>query len=105
MLMAIIEYELNPGHDSEYLGLIEMLAPHLEQIDGFLSADAATSLQREGRQYEISYWRDAEALTAWSNESHHQKAKAVGREKILKWYRITIGAVERDWEVGTPGAT
>jgi heme-degrading monooxygenase HmoA len=50
--------------------------------------------------YEISYWRDAEALAVWSANALHQDAKRRGRDHMLKWYRIRVGEVTRDWSVG-----
>ncbi len=104
MLMAIIEYELNPGVEEEFRALIGNLLPRLIEVDGFISADPAQSLVREGYCYEISYWRDAASLERWAHHPDHLHAKLRGREALLKWYRIRVGAVTRDWSVGeVPG--
>ena len=66
MLVAIIEFEMNPGTQEEFSGLIGGLQSQVETIDGFISADPAASLNNDGMMYEISYWRDAEALAAWA---------------------------------------
>ncbi len=100
MLVAIIEYELNAGAEDETLGVIDALQPELRRIDGFISADPARSLVHDGLLYEISYWRDADALAAWSRNALHMDAKKRGRERLLKWYRIRVADVSRDWSVG-----
>lgn len=100
MLMAIIEYELNTGFDAEFTGLIGGLLPRLDEIDGFIGAYPASSLNHAGRLYEISYWRDAPALARWSAHPDHLRAKAEGRDRLLKWYRIRVAEVTRDWQFG-----
>ncbi len=100
MLMAIIEYEMNPEVDEEFMSVITALQPELERIDGFISADPASSLKHPGLFYEVSYWRDEAALAAWAANHAHLDAKRRGRERLLKWYRIRVGAVERDWSHG-----
>jgi len=101
MLMAIIEFEMNPGVDDEFTGVIAALQPELDSIDGFISADPAQSLRHDGLMYEISYWRDEQALAAWSANHAHLDAKRRGKESLLKWYRIRVGEVQRDWSYGT----
>ncbi len=98
--MAIIEFELQPGVEEEFEGWVATLTPDLETIEGFLGADPAKSLGHEGQLYEISYWNDATALERWSEHLRHGEAKAAGRDRLLKWYRIRVGEVERDWSVG-----
>jgi heme-degrading monooxygenase HmoA len=100
MLMAIIEYETNPGTDDEFTSLLGGLDAQLDTIDGFISADAATSIKHSGMLYEVSYWRDAEALATWARDPVHGIAIRAGRERLLKWYRIRVGEVTRDWSVG-----
>ena len=104
MLMAIIEYALNPGTEDEFQSLVGTLAPKLGEIDGFLGADAAGSLLTPGYLYEISWWRDEDALAVWSRDPEHLHAKLRGRETLLKWYRVRVGAVAREMRFGAvPG--
>ncbi|MGR9093021.1 MAG: antibiotic biosynthesis monooxygenase family protein [Gammaproteobacteria bacterium] len=67
-------------------------------MDGFISADPASSLKHESLFYEVSYWRDEAALAAWASGLAHLDAKRRGRERLLKWYRIRVG----DIPVGNP---
>jgi heme-degrading monooxygenase HmoA len=100
MLMAIIEYEMNPGTEEEFGSLLGGLDRQLETIEGFISADAATSLKHIGMTYEVSYWRDADALVTWARDPVHGVAIQAGRDRLLKWYRIRVGEVTRDWTMG-----
>jgi heme-degrading monooxygenase HmoA len=100
MLMAIIEFELNEGAEVEFRDLIDKLQPKLNAIDGFIGAYPSASLTHEGRMYEISYWRDAAALARWTADPDHGHAMKRGRESLLKWYRIRVGEIDRDWTVG-----
>lgn len=100
MLVAIIEYELNAGATAEFEAEIARLLPRLSTIEGFLGADPAASLATPGRCYEISYWRDAAALARWAHDVEHERTKARARETLLKWYRIRVAEVTRDWHFG-----
>ena len=100
MLMAIIEFELHVEVDGEFRAILDRLLPRLVTIDGFLGAYPSSSLTHPGRLYEISYWRDAAALARWAQDPDHQHAMQRGRESILKWYRIRVGEVTRDWSMG-----
>lgn len=100
MLVAIIEFELNPGAEDETMSLMGALEPELETIDGFIAADTAQSVKHGGMLYELSYWRDADALSAWAANALHGDAMKRGRERLLKWYRIRVAEVARDWSVG-----
>lgn len=100
MLMAIIEYELNAGVAGEFREILDRLLPRLALIDGFLGAYPSASLTHPGRQYEISYWRDAAALARWAQDPDHLHAMQRGRESVLRWYRIRVGEVTRDWSRG-----
>ena len=105
MLMAIIEYALNPGAEDEFQALVGSLSPRLGEIDGFLGADAASSLLTAGYLYEISWWRDEAALAVWSRDPEHLHAKLRGRQALLKWYRVRVGPVAREMQFGEiPGA-
>ena len=101
MLMAIIEFEMNPGVEQEFTSLIGGLNTQIETIDGYISSDPASSLNHAGMMYEVSYWRDAQALAKWASDPLHQQAMRAGNERLLKWYRIRVGEVQRDWLPGT----
>lgn len=101
MLMAIIEFELNPDIDEEFMGVIVGLQSEIAGIDGFISADASQSLKHAGLMYEVSYWRDEAALARWSENAQHLDAKKAGHDRLLKWYRIRVADVNRDWSHGT----
>lgn len=100
MLMAIIEFEMNEGMQDEVVGLISGLSTQIETIDGYISSDPAASLNHEGLMYEISYWRDADALASWAADPLHKDTMKAGKERLLKWYRIRVGEVDRDWSMG-----
>ncbi|MDA3022445.1 MAG: antibiotic biosynthesis monooxygenase [Actinomycetota bacterium] len=97
MLAVIIEFEINAGMEEETESISEFLATKLEGMDGFISADAASSLGLENVLYELSFWRDEAALEAWAKHPDHLAAKAKGRAHLFKWYRIRVATVTRDW--------
>ncbi|HEX7006109.1 MAG TPA: antibiotic biosynthesis monooxygenase [Alphaproteobacteria bacterium] len=102
MLVAIIEYELRPGVEAAFQeALAEMLAK-VREFDGFLGEEPCRSVVNESKRVTISYWRDEAALRAWQTDPDHLRVKALGREKLLAWYRIRIARVERDYGVPPP---
>jgi heme-degrading monooxygenase HmoA len=97
MLAVIIEYELRPGVEAEFQeALAEMLAK-VREVDGFLGEDPCRSVASPTKRVTISYWRDEAALAAWRTHPDHMRVKALGRRKLLAWYRIRIARIERDY--------
>src|SRR5690606_32774009 len=97
MLVAIIEYELRPGVEAEFqAALAEMLAK-VREFDGFLGEEPCRSVVNETKRVTISYWRDEAALRAWQVDPDHRRVKALGRDKLLAWYRIRTARVQRDY--------
>lgn len=102
MLAVIIEFEINAGLEEETQSVLRTLVPKLDGIDGFVSADPARSLGRDNVLYELSFWRDETALAAWAEHPDHLAAKAKGRTRLFKWYRIRVATVTRDWGFEPP---
>jgi heme-degrading monooxygenase HmoA len=82
------------GH---YLDLAAALRPQLDAIDGFLSIERFESLAEPGKLLSLSFWRDEAAVSAWRNQPSHRAAQALGRDHILRAYRLRIAEVVRDY--------
>ena len=103
MLAAIIEYELRPGVEDAFRAALEEMLSKVREVDGFLGEEPCRSVATESKRVTISYWRDEAALRAWQTHPAHVRVKALGRDKLLAWYRIRICRVERDY--GMPART
>lgn len=60
---------------------------------GYLGMDNC----RSGLGISISYWEDLNAIEAWKKNVLHQKAKALGKSKWYKAYKLRIAKVEVEY--------
>lgn len=97
--MIAVIFEVTPHSDrrQEYLDLAEILKPHLELIDGFLSIERFESLTNPGKILSLSFWHDEDAVRHWRNCELHRDAQHRGRTAIFADYRIRIAQVVRDY--------
>jgi heme-degrading monooxygenase HmoA len=86
--------EEGAGH---YLDLAAALRPKLDVLDGFLSIERFESLAEPGKLLSLSFWCDEAAVAAWRNQAPHRAAQALGRDRILRDYRLRIAQVVRDY--------
>lgn len=61
---------------------------------GFLGLE---SIQQGKRSITISYWQSLEAISQWKNNSLHQKAQKIGKERWYENYHIQICKVDRTY--------
>ncbi|WP_282607243.1 antibiotic biosynthesis monooxygenase [Pelagibius sp. Alg239-R121] len=97
--MHVVIFELEPkaGLREDYLAIAAGLREELEKVDGFISVERFSSLTLEGKLLSISFWRDADAVTAWRQDRKHRKAQAKGRGELFADYRLTVAQVERQY--------
>lgn len=81
---------------SDYLeGYAEMSDRMLElasQQPGFLGVESFRSPDKKG--VTISYWEDLSAVTAWKQNTEHQSAQQLGKQKWYQDYTIEIAKIE-----------
>ncbi len=99
--MYVVTFELTakPGCQDPYLDIAAELRPLLENIDGFISVERFESLSNPGKILSLSFWRDEQAIEQWRELEAHRKAQQKGREDLFADYRITVAAVERQYEL------
>ena len=96
MYAVILEVQLKTELAQDYFDLATELLPGLEEIDGFVSLERFSPLQR-GKLLSISFWRDEEALKRWREDHKHQlvQQRVVGEfsrftiSELLKSFRTT----------------
>ncbi len=98
MMIAVI-FEVEPADRDAYFRIAGELRPLLDDIDGFISIERFQSLNDENRILSLSFWRDEEAVTQWRNLEAHRAAQAVGREGVLRDYRLRVANVVRDYGI------
>ncbi len=78
----------------EYNLMNDRTFEEVEKIDGFLGYDAGSD--EDGFGFNISYWRDEEAIKEWRENVLHKEAQRMGIENWYKSYGIKICKVESD---------
>jgi heme-degrading monooxygenase HmoA len=99
-LIAVIS-EVWPYADrrDDYFHLAEELRPHLEAIDGFISAERLLNPTEPGKLVTLSFWRDEASLAKWRNLEEHRIVMEKGRGGILRDYRIRVTKVLWDYGI------
>ena len=49
------------------------------------------------RLWNLSTWRDEEAIAGWRARAGHRAAQSAGRKRIFRDYRLRVAAVSRDY--------
>jgi heme-degrading monooxygenase HmoA len=88
MIAVISEVWPHPDRRGDYDELAAELRPHLEAVDGFISAERFESCTEPGKFLSLSVWRDEAALARWRNLEEHRRVMAEGRSRVLRDYRI-----------------
>lgn len=97
MIAVLFEARPNPHRKSDYLNAASLLAPHLQEVEGFISIERFESLSQPGKVLSLSFWRDEEAVKQWRTFDAHRAIQKAGREAIFADYRLRVAAVIRDY--------
>lgn len=97
MIVVVFEVTAKPGRAQDYFDLAAELRPELEQVDGFISVERFESLAAPGKYVSLSFWRDAEAVSAWHGSANHAAAQARGKLEIFEDFRITVAESVRQY--------
>ncbi len=84
--------ELEEGYNE----MNELTAKAIQGIDGYLGHESFRD--ENGFGINVSYWRDMKALKDWKDNTLHQKAQELGKQKWYKSYKLRICTVERNYE-------
>jgi heme-degrading monooxygenase HmoA len=97
MIACVIEFSVRHGREADHKAWLDRLLPVVAGCDGFLSKETFESRATPGRFLTVSYWETREALQAWMRDGDHRAAMAAGRDGIFSYYRIRVGAIEREY--------
>lgn len=92
VIFASIKNENNEGYEEWDKRMFELV----EKEVGYLGHESYR--HEDGKGVTISYWKDLESLSHWRNNTLHQKAQQLGRQKWYDHFRIRVCKVERDYE-------
>ncbi len=97
MHAVIFEVEPAAGRQQDYLDIAAKLRPELEKIDGFISIERFSSLNKPGKILSLSFWRDEAAILKWRQHEEHHRAQWQSRGGIFADYRLRVASVVRDY--------
>lgn len=97
MIAVIFEALPHKDRKDDYLDAASTLAPHLKDIDGFISIERFESLTHPGKILSLSFWRDEEAVKQWRTFEPHRSIQKAGRQEIFADYRLRVAAIIRDY--------
>lgn len=100
MIAVIFEVVPTKTGKPEYLRLAAGLKDHLAKIPGFISTERFQSLADPGKLLSISFWESEAAAERWRKFEAHYFAQNKGRNELFKDYRIRVGSIIRDYELG-----
>ena len=100
--MFAVIFEVHPYTETvdTYLALAQELRPLLDDIEGFLSIERFTSIQRPGWVLSLSFWRDEAALVRWRTVERHHEVQEQGRASVFADYRLRVSQVILDHHEG-----
>ncbi len=97
--MIAVNFEVEPADAAAYLRIAGELRPLLDAVDGFISVERFESLSQPGKYVSLSFWRDEEAVAQWRNTGEHRAVQSVGRDGVLRDYRLRVASVVRDYDM------
>jgi len=77
--IAAIFTSIRTDVEEGYEQMNELTFKELESIEGYLGYEAFRD--ENGFGVNVSYWKDMEALKNWRDNTLHQKAQELGKEK------------------------
>ncbi len=99
MHVVVFEVVLREGIGQKYFDLAAELRPELENIEGFISIERFESTVTENKYVSLSFWESEDAIKAWREHAGHQLAQEKGKSEIFSDFRISIGKVNRQYEM------
>ena len=91
---AVIFSSIRTSVDDGYLSMAETMHHLAMEQPGFLGVESA----RNEIGITVSYWKDLESIKRWKENTEHQLAQHLGKEKWYEKYKVRICLVQRDYE-------
>ncbi|MEO6848133.1 MAG: antibiotic biosynthesis monooxygenase [Chthoniobacterales bacterium] len=96
MIATIFRSRLRPEYMQEYAGLAEKILELAKTMPGFVSFKSYEA--KDGERVSIVEFADWETHNVWKDQSSHQMAQKLGREKFYAWFRIQVCVQEKNME-------
>lgn len=90
---AVIFRSNRTSQDAGYSEMAARMEELVRQQPGFL--EMASFRSPDGAGATISYWEDLDAIRAWKQNTEHQQAQQLGKQKWYHSYTIEIAKIEQ----------
>lgn len=91
--LAVIFTSVRSDDQAGYLEVAGEMERLAAEQNGYLGHEVTRN--RDGLGIPISYWRDADAISAWRANAKHKLARKLGNERWYDEYEMRIARVER----------
>lgn len=91
---AVIFSSINTTNSEGYAEMGTKMVELASIQDGFLGIESARD---SDLGITVSYWRDLESIKNWKQDTEHQFAQKMGKEKWYQSFKTRIAKVERDY--------
>ena len=93
---AVIFTAQRTAADEAYDRMAQRMVELAAQQPGYLGVESTRDAQ--GLGITVSYWRDAESVKAWKQQSDHLGAQELGKRKWYEHYELRVARVERSYD-------
>lgn len=90
---TVIFTSLVTTKDQSYDDMADKMVQLASLQDGFLGIESV----RNGLGITVSYWKDEDSIKQWKQNSEHQLAQKLGKEKWYQHFKLRVAKVERDY--------
>ncbi len=100
MMLVVVEFSLRDGMEEQFESALDCMHDRVKRYGGLLGEEPCCSLEDDSKFISLFYWRDRESIKAWREDPEHVRVQELGREKLLKQYKICVCEIEREygWE-------
>lgn len=90
---AVIFTTIRTNEQDGYPEMAERMVALARKQDGFLGEESS----RTEVGITVSYWKDEASIMKWKQNSEHQIAQKIGKEKWYKAFKLRVAKVEREY--------
>ena len=92
--VVLFTSQRTPGDDEGYAAMAQRMLELAAEQPGYLGVESVRDEQ--GLGITASYWANRESIHVWGNQTEHQLAQQLGKQKWYEYFRLRIGKVETE---------
>jgi len=92
---AVIFINKRTELDDGYVEMAERMVELAQKQHGYLGIESVR--EASGKGITVSYWKDMDSIRKWKQDTDHQVAQKLGKEKWYEGYQLQITKVEHGY--------